>query len=58
MLWISDVEYILSHNNNITTKKTIWTTWHQELIPLVENFSIILPLANKAAKANGYSFKK
>lgn len=52
------MEYILSHNNNITTKKTIWTTWHQELIPLVENFSIILPLANKAAKANGYSFKK
>lgn len=48
-----DVEYILSHSNNITTKKTIWTTWHQELIPLVENFSVILPLANKAAKANG-----
>ncbi|OAD56235.1 Angiotensin-converting enzyme, partial [Eufriesea mexicana] len=48
-----DVEHILSHSNNIKNKSTVWTTWHEEQAPLVQNFSIILPLADKAAKANG-----
>ena len=47
-----DVEYLLSHSNNVETKKNIWTTWHQQLTPLVKNFTTILPLVNKAAKAN------
>ncbi|XP_076766424.1 angiotensin-converting enzyme [Xylocopa sonorina] len=48
----NDVERILSHNNNVENKSSVWTTWHQELTPLVKNFSTILPLADKAAKAN------
>nr|XP_034173869.1 angiotensin-converting enzyme-like [Osmia lignaria]XP_034173870.1 angiotensin-converting enzyme-like [Osmia lignaria] len=47
-----DVEYLLSHSNNVETKKNIWTTWHQQLAPLVKNFTTILPLIKKAAKAN------
>ncbi|CAL7934213.1 unnamed protein product [Xylocopa violacea] len=50
----NDVERILSHNNNVENKSSVWTTWHQELAPLVKNFSTILPLADKAAKANEY----
>lgn len=48
-----DVERILSRDSNIRNKSTVWTTWHQQLAPLVNNFSTILTLADKAAKANG-----
>lgn len=47
------MEHILSHSNNIKNMSAVWTTWHEEQAPLVKNFSIILPLADKAAKANG-----
>ncbi|CAK9795323.1 Angiotensin-converting enzyme, partial [Anthophora quadrimaculata] len=47
-----DVEHILSHSNNVENKRTVWIAWHQQLAPLVKNFSTILPLIDKAAKAN------
>ncbi|XP_053978934.1 angiotensin-converting enzyme-like [Hylaeus volcanicus] len=47
-----DVERVLSHNNNVNNKRSTWTAWHQELAPLIKNFTTVLPLADKAAKAN------
>ena len=52
------MERILSRDSNIRNKSTVWTTWHQELAPLVNNFSTILTLADKAAKENGEYFGK
>ncbi|XP_050574084.1 angiotensin-converting enzyme-like [Bombus affinis] len=48
-----DVERILPRGNDIRNKNTVWIAWHQELASLVKNFSVILPLVDKAAKANG-----
>ncbi|KOC69979.1 Angiotensin-converting enzyme [Habropoda laboriosa] len=48
-----DLENILSHSSNVENKSAVWTAWHQGLAPLVKNFSTILPLVSKAAKANG-----
>lgn len=50
----SDTEHILSRNSNIENKSAVWIAWHQTLTPLVNNYSTtILPLLNKASKANG-----
>nr|XP_003703938.1 PREDICTED: angiotensin-converting enzyme-like [Megachile rotundata]XP_012142021.1 PREDICTED: angiotensin-converting enzyme-like [Megachile rotundata]XP_012142022.1 PREDICTED: angiotensin-converting enzyme-like [Megachile rotundata] len=48
-----DVEYLLSHSNNVENKSHVWTAWHQQLAPLVKNFTTVLPLVESAAKANG-----
>ncbi|XP_076629285.1 angiotensin-converting enzyme [Colletes latitarsis] len=48
-----DVEQVLSRNNNVESKNSIWTAWHQKLFPLVKNFTTMFPLVDKAAKANG-----
>ncbi|XP_043265604.1 angiotensin-converting enzyme-like [Colletes gigas] len=47
-----DVEQVLSRNNNVESKDSIWTAWHQSLFPLVKNFTTVFPLVDKAAKAN------
>lgn len=47
-----DAEHLLSHNNNIETKHSAWLDWHEELIPLVQNFSDNLQLVVAAAEAN------
>ncbi|KAK2582171.1 hypothetical protein KPH14_004528 [Odynerus spinipes] len=48
-----DVERLLSHNGHAEDKRVAWTSWYRELNPLVGNFSYVLGLAEKAAKANG-----
>ncbi|XP_043686229.1 angiotensin-converting enzyme-like [Vespula pensylvanica] len=46
------VERLLSHNGREKDKRDAWKSWYQELNPLVRNFSYILSLIEKAAKAN------
>ncbi|KAG7213428.1 hypothetical protein KM043_002712 [Ampulex compressa] len=48
-----DVDYILSHEDSVEKKRAAWVAWHQEMMPLVKNFTDILPLAEKAARLNG-----
>ncbi|XP_076246342.1 angiotensin-converting enzyme [Calliopsis andreniformis] len=48
-----DVEHSLSRNQNVENKHSLWTAWHQELNPLVTNFSTVLLLTHKAIEANG-----
>lgn len=52
------MERILPRGNDVRNKRTVWIAWHQELASLVKNFSAILPLVDKAAKANGKYFRK
>ncbi|XP_047345333.1 angiotensin-converting enzyme 2-like isoform X1 [Vespa velutina] len=47
-----DFERLLSHNGHENDKLNVWKSWYQELNPLVKNFSYILSLIEKAAKAN------
>lgn len=51
--YLLGVERLLSHNGREKDKRDAWKSWYQELNPLVRNFSYILSLAEKAAKANG-----
>lgn len=48
-----DVERLLSHSGRAEDKLVAWTSWYGELNPLVGNFSDVLRLTEKAAKANG-----
>ncbi|XP_015176464.1 PREDICTED: angiotensin-converting enzyme-like [Polistes dominula] len=48
-----DVDRLLSHNGLEKDKYDAWKSWHEGLKPLVGNFSKILHLVDKAAKANG-----
>ncbi|XP_043492223.1 angiotensin-converting enzyme-like isoform X1 [Polistes fuscatus] len=48
-----DVDRLLSHKGRHEDKYDAWKSWHEELKPLVGNFSKILRLVDKAAKANG-----
>lgn len=58
ILIFPDLDHILSHSKDAQHQNSIWTAWHQELSPLVTNFSSILLLVDKAAEANGYYLKK
>ncbi|XP_066600363.1 angiotensin-converting enzyme-like [Prorops nasuta] len=51
-LSLADTERLLSHGGKAEGKRHAWLSWHQELIPLVTNFSTNLRLIQKAADAN------
>ncbi|KAI4495442.1 hypothetical protein M0802_008656 [Mischocyttarus mexicanus] len=48
-----DVDRLLSHSGRDEDKYDAWKSWHEELSPLVGNFSKVLLLTQKSAKANG-----